>query len=159
MKLLLAVDDSAVSGFALREVLQRPWPPDVSVRVLSVMSQDPASAPAGVPVPSAPLGEVLPPWPEGTLRTRAILDTATREIALTAARTLIAGRLRAEVVVREGDPGEEIVAEARTWGADLIVMGSHGRGALKRLLLGSVATQVLHHAPCSVQIVRAPEVQ
>ena len=51
---------------------------------------------------------------------------------------------------------EQIIELAREWGADLIVVGSHGRGFWGRLL-GSVSTGVVHHAPCSVLVVRKRE--
>jgi nucleotide-binding universal stress UspA family protein len=50
----------------------------------------------------------------------------------------------------EGDPAEMIVDVARTSGCDLIVMGTHGRSGVGRLVLGSVAEQVLRKAPCPV---------
>lgn len=53
----------------------------------------------------------------------------------------------------EGYPDEGIVQRAREWGADLIVIGSHGRKGLSRALLGSVAEHVLRHAPCPVLVV------
>ncbi|MHC4880121.1 MAG: universal stress protein [Planctomycetota bacterium] len=56
---------------------------------------------------------------------------------------------------RQGHAGHEIVVECQEWGADLVVVGSHGHGALHRFLLGSVSEQVLKHAPCSVLIVRS----
>ncbi len=59
-------------------------------------------------------------------------------------------------VVREGNAAQEIIAAASDARADLIVIGSRGRTGLERLLLGSVARNVLFHAPCSVLIVRAP---
>ena len=52
----------------------------------------------------------------------------------------------------EGIPDEEIIKEARK--NDLIVMGSKGKTALDRILLGSVSEKVVHHAPCPVMIVR-----
>jgi len=55
----------------------------------------------------------------------------------------------------EGHPAEEIVKAARTWAADVIVIGSHGRGGLGRVFLGSVAEAVMRHAPCPVLVVRA----
>ena len=55
-----------------------------------------------------------------------------------------------------GKPGAEIVKAAKDWPADVIVMGSHGRGGLTRLLFGSVAETVMRHAPCPVLVVRAP---
>jgi len=56
-----------------------------------------------------------------------------------------------------GSAKKIIVDEAANWGADLIVMGSHGYGFLKRAFLGSVSDAVLHHASCSVLIVRKTE--
>ncbi|MBK9153085.1 MAG: universal stress protein [Chloracidobacterium sp.] len=57
-------------------------------------------------------------------------------------------------VVGVGSPERVIVEEAEEWGADLIVTGSHGHGFWKRAWLGSVSNGVVHHAPCSVLIVR-----
>jgi len=62
--------------------------------------------------------------------------------------------LDAEAVVREGDPSHEIVAVARARQAGVIVIGTRGQTGLRRLILGSVARNVLLHAPCSVLIVR-----
>lgn len=55
-----------------------------------------------------------------------------------------------------GHPATEIVRLAREETADLIVMGTHGRGGLARVLVGSVAEEVMRHAPCPVLTVRAP---
>ena len=56
--------------------------------------------------------------------------------------------------VFNGNPKKVIVDEAKEFGADLIVVGSHGYGFLDRTLLGSVSDYIVHHAPCSVLIVR-----
>jgi nucleotide-binding universal stress UspA family protein len=81
---------------------------------------------------------------------------------------LQAGLRRAEVRIRErgvaevetrlveGSAWHEIVETARTQGCDLIVMGTHGRGAIAHFLLGSVAEKVLRKAPCPVLTVRGP---
>ncbi|HXY10263.1 MAG TPA: universal stress protein [Terriglobales bacterium] len=52
------------------------------------------------------------------------------------------------------DPRGTILEEAKTCGADLIVLGSHGRHGFERFLLGSVAETVATHAHCSVAVVR-----
>jgi len=57
--------------------------------------------------------------------------------------------------VQIGNAAAEIVNAARDWPADLIVIGSHGRGGLKRALLGSVAEAVMRQAPCPVLVVRS----
>lgn len=59
--------------------------------------------------------------------------------------------------VEHGDPAETIWQVAHTGGFDLIVVGSHGAGLLKRALIGSVSQDVLHHAPCPVLVVRHVE--
>jgi nucleotide-binding universal stress UspA family protein len=57
--------------------------------------------------------------------------------------------------VQVGKPASEIVKAAKDWPADIIVIGSHGRGGISRLLLGSVAERVMRHASCPVLVVRA----
>jgi nucleotide-binding universal stress UspA family protein len=65
------------------------------------------------------------------------------------------GRVAAvESSVVVGRPSEEIVSAAGEPGVDLVVVGTRGRGPLTRLLLGSVSERVLHHAACSVLVVR-----
>ncbi|HKI30379.1 MAG TPA: universal stress protein [Gemmataceae bacterium] len=64
--------------------------------------------------------------------------------------------LEVEYRVAEGDPATEIVQQARALAANLIVMGTHGRTGLGRLLRGSVAEVVLRRAPCPVLTLKAP---
>lgn len=59
---------------------------------------------------------------------------------------------------REGIPAEEICTAARELPAGIIVVGAHGWGPVKRILIGSVSTHVLHEAPCPVLVVRADDV-
>jgi len=62
----------------------------------------------------------------------------------------------AEHRLMEGDAVGAILAAARETHADLVVMGTHGRTGLRRLLMGSVAEQVVRRAPCPVLTVRTP---
>jgi nucleotide-binding universal stress UspA family protein len=64
--------------------------------------------------------------------------------------------LRAEIRVETGDPGERICAVAEAEKVNLIVVGSHHTGLLRRVLGGSVSDDVAHHAPCPVLLVRHP---
>ncbi|HEY0464728.1 MAG TPA: universal stress protein, partial [Polyangiaceae bacterium] len=59
------------------------------------------------------------------------------------------------VFVEQGAAYGELVDRAEAWGADLIVIGNHGRAQLKHFFLGSVAEQVARHAPCSAIVARA----
>ncbi len=70
---------------------------------------------------------------------------------------LSAPGVRVEPVVRIGIPAEEILAEAAAWPADLVVLGSHGRKGMSRLLLGSVAESVVRQVPSDALVIRTPE--
>jgi len=66
-------------------------------------------------------------------------------------------RIPVKHVFLEGDPAMEIVRYATDAGIDLIVMGTHGRTGLEKLLMGSVAEKVMREAPCSVLVVKLPK--
>ena len=66
-------------------------------------------------------------------------------------------RIPVHHVFLEGDPATEIVRYAIDAGINLIVMGTHGRTGLERLLMGSVAEKVMREAPCSVLVVKLPK--
>ena len=65
-----------------------------------------------------------------------------------------ASDLKVEIVMREGNVVREILAQAGDSRADLVVIGSHGRGGVQRLVLGSVAEKVLRQATCPVLTIR-----
>jgi nucleotide-binding universal stress UspA family protein len=60
-------------------------------------------------------------------------------------------------VIREGIPFDTIVEEAAAWRADVIVVGSHGKGWVDRLLIGSVTEDLLNNLPCAVLVVPVPK--
>ncbi len=143
MKILLAVDDSPYSAEAVREVIERTWPPSAIVRVISAIED--------IPPPTADW------WNDasGQLeRANLELKEGVEQLSARVAESLADTGLKAETTIRHGDPRSVIVEEAKEWGADLIVVGSHGYTGIKRLLLGSIAQSVVAHAPCSVEVVR-----
>ncbi|CAN5697658.1 universal stress protein [soil metagenome] len=87
---------------------------------------------------------------------RRIVDDHRLVAEDAAARLVEAGR-KATAHVIEGDPARELVNLAERVQADLIVVGTHGRTGLTRAMLGSVARNVLLHAPCSVLVVRTEQ--
>jgi nucleotide-binding universal stress UspA family protein len=142
MKILLAVDGSPHSQDAIDETARRPWPAGLTIRVLSVIQ--PYTPPATeFALAGATLDEI-----------RRQQTSDAEALTARAAAAVKAGSVTTETAVREGDPRSAIVDEAEEWGADLIVVGSHGRTGLKRWVLGSVAQAVVGHAPCSVEVVR-----
>lgn len=146
MKILLAVDGSKTGGSPLQELLRRKWPSDTEVRVISVAHPVPLVAD---PVLVLAASHVESAQEEQQRATRAVYEVA-EEIAKSAPG------LSLSTVILEGSPKKLIVEEAERWGADLILLGSHGHGPGERFTLGSVAHAVVLHAPCSVEIVRPP---
>lgn len=71
-----------------------------------------------------------------------------------AAATLAAAGLKADTILRAGNPAEEIIVAAATGGFDLIVIGNHGKSAIERFLMGSVSERVMRHATLPVLIAR-----
>jgi nucleotide-binding universal stress UspA family protein len=79
---------------------------------------------------------------------------ACRALLGAAAQSLAHASERISTEVREGTPAEEIISAAIDYGADVIVMATHGRTGLSHLVLGSVAEEVIHRARCPVLAVR-----
>jgi nucleotide-binding universal stress UspA family protein len=143
MKIVLGLDASAHSQAALEFVRRMAWPPDSSVIVISSVSLPPDAFAAMTPVTGLEVGV----WD------KALTDLGTQLVA-NAERALREAGLSAESRVMHGDPRESLVDVAAHEGADLIVVGSHGRSGLGKLLLGSVASHLVAHAPCNVLVVK-----
>src|SRR3954452_12882694 len=92
---------------------------------------------------------VVPPTDQLTEAVEAALQRVLRENHLEA--------MGVQTAVRSGSPFHEIAQYARDEDVDLIIMGTHGRGGLMHLLMGSVAEKVVRKAPCPVLTVRDPE--
>lgn len=103
---------------------------------------------------------VIPTMPDGYISptTYAQLQKSTRAFGQKRLNTLLArakkARVRAKGLLLEGSPAAAIVRAARSKGADLVVMGTHGRTGLAKFLLGSVAGRVVSMASCPVLTVR-----
>ena len=93
--------------------------------------------------------EVDAAWKAVDVTANAALDATIA--AITRAAPAIAIERRVEI----GDPGQTLCRLAGELTADVVVVGSRGRGALKRALLGSVSSHVVHNAPCPVLVIRA----
>ncbi len=93
--------------------------------------------------------------PSGGVRPEDPADVEARTEALAEARKYLEGRGITGVFVEgHGNPADVIVQEAEESGADLIVVGTRGLSAAQRVFMGSVSTNVVHHAPCDVLVVR-----
>jgi len=104
-------------------------------------------------------GTMVPANEGAFLADPTLFDRTAREAILSELGAVVAPArrlgVRAETLVREGDPAAEIAAAARELPADLVVMGTHGRSGVSRWVLGSVAETVLRRVPCPVLTVPA----
>ena len=142
---LLADDGSVGADAAARLVDASPLLADLPVAVVSV-------AEVGIPFAGGPPGayeQVMEPYSEP-------IESSHRQCGEIAGRRgdwlARAGRA-VDCEVRDGDAAAEIVAAATARGTDLVVVGTRGHTGLARMILGSVARNVLLHAPCSVLVV------
>jgi nucleotide-binding universal stress UspA family protein len=152
MKILLATDGSECSMAAVRSVAGRPWTVGTQIRVISVI---PLILRFGETVPVAPVYYASSDAFEAVqqeLRERAekAIASAQRVLSEAGIRPIEAECLPV------GDARAVILDEAENWGADLIVLGSHGYHGIDKLMLGSVSESVAMHAHCSVEVIRAP---
>jgi nucleotide-binding universal stress UspA family protein len=144
MKILVATDGSECSRYAISNVAGRPWPAESEFRVVFAVDAYPVAATEAWAVPPSTYADL-----ETALRDRA---KKALEEAAELLREGGAGAVTTEVLV--GPAKRAILDEAEQWGADLIVVGSHGYGAVARFFLGSVSHAIAVHAHCSVEIVR-----
>jgi nucleotide-binding universal stress UspA family protein len=102
--------------------------------------------------PVMPVGTAFPPLAVSAMAFTPRIREGLRDELRAFAPADLAG-LAPRFVVRDGPVVPEIVAEARAGAADLVVVGTHGRRGVERLVLGSVAGKLLHRAPCPVLVV------
>jgi len=142
MKILLATDGSDFSLAAARSVAERPWPKGANIKVLSV---------ADLVMPA-----IEPGFLDATLADSLREETLrhSRDAVRAAEGALGKSGLKVSGMVLTGFAKEAILDEAKEWGADLIVVGSHGLRGISRFLIGSVAEGVAVHAHCSVEVIR-----
>lgn len=144
MRILLAIDESEYSKAALAAVKTGCNPAQSEVLVLHVL--DLLTTYAGMtPIDPNALERL---YEDERRAGQALVERADRELK--------AAGFKTSTLLRKGDARGVILDVAAEWKADRVVLGSHGKKGMKRLLLGSVSEAVARHAPCSVQIVRLP---
>lgn len=147
MKILLATDGSECSRAAARSIAKRPLPDSTVIRIISVTELPLAVVPETWILPDGYYDEI-----ERISRERA---TEAVEEAKATIADAHGNAVEIETEIVGGSPKAAIPDEAAAWGADLVVVGSHGYRGLERFLLGSVSMSVAQHVHCSVEIVRS----
>jgi nucleotide-binding universal stress UspA family protein len=145
MKVLVAIDGSECSQAVIENIANQPWWGDTKFLVLNVMV--------------VPTGNNFPGW-------GFTFDPQEREELAAQAQKLVfdqtaylkerlGDNMAIDCAVVQGPASQCIAQKASDWGADRIVMGSHGRTGLDKFMMGSVAEGVLLRAPCSLEIVKS----
>jgi nucleotide-binding universal stress UspA family protein len=143
MKILLAVDGSECSQAAVASVAARPWPEGSEIKVLSAVE---------LPFMPTPETWALPDSYYTQLESAA--NEAAQAAVKAAAAQLQNTASAVTTEIKSGPAKTVILEEAEAYGADLIVLGSHGYSGWQRFWLGSVSNAVASQAHCSVEIVR-----
>jgi len=151
MKILLATDGSDCSVGAVHSVANRPWPDGTVIRVMSVqelmvLQNQLAASSLSAVYPASLLEELM----------QDAHDRASSAAEVAKGILLRAGvNAVSDPSAPIGEPRGVILDTAKSWPADMIVLGSHGRRGVDRLLMGSVSEAVAVHAHCSVEVIRA----
>jgi nucleotide-binding universal stress UspA family protein len=143
MKVLFAHDGSESAARAQTLVNSISWPESTTIKVLRVDDRF--------------LYDLGMPEHQLVETNDRLQELMQQELDASKAALSAPGRT-IETVLVTGRPASENVEEARRINADLIVLGSHGRGAVASALLGSVANEVVDHAPCPVLVSRTEKI-
>lgn len=147
MKILIAYDGSRCAEAALQDLQRAGLPHQAEVLVLSIEEFEPRLPPPGV------LAVAPAPLAAGFVKERLNLAQAA---AKRLQQDFPAWQVSAEAEM--GAVAPALLKRAAEWPADLLVVGSHGRSALGRFVLGSVSQKLVTNAPCAVRVARGRSV-
>jgi len=144
-RILVPVDGSEVSAIGLREAMRLAREQHAKVRVIHVVNEMAMIAAY-----------------EGTIYSNELIQTlrdSGNKVLMKASDQVKSAGVQVETALLEahgGSAGDAIVKDAQQWPADIIVLGTHGRRGVARLLMGSDAEQVIRHSTVPVLLVKAP---
>jgi nucleotide-binding universal stress UspA family protein len=139
MRILIAYDGSAFATAAIEDLSRAGLPRQAEAIVVSVAHRG---------WPEAKVSSDQGPWKATMKEAEALAEEGRKRVQ---------SRFPAWSVSSEplwGEPAKTLLKTIEIWKPDLVVIGSHGRSIPARLFLGSVSTELIHHAPCSVRVVR-----
>jgi nucleotide-binding universal stress UspA family protein len=150
MKILLGVDSSEHCRGTLSSLLRMPWPRGTQVVLISAVTPaehlyapEPHVVASAAGAAAGAIGLIEADYVKTHEEVLARMEQKLRDAGLeTSSR------------IHPGDPAHVLVDEARSEGADLLVVGCHGRTGFGRRLMGSVASYVVAHAPCDVLVMK-----
>lgn len=148
MKILVATDGTEYSREVLDAVLKYNLSDGDDIKVISVVDM-------GVPMSVDLYGGFLPATIEIEAAVRENAEKTVKQAGQQIKDKISNDKIVVSTETLSGSPESRIVETAEAMSADIIIVGSHGYNRWERLLLGSVSDSVVHHAPCSVLVVRS----
>ena len=148
MKILLATDGTKYSFEALKTVGKFVLSEGDEIKIISVVDM-------AVPLSVDLYGGYLPATAEIEKAVRENAEKILEDSLSHLRKEIPDEKIQISTEILFGSPESRIVETAEEINADLIIVGSHGYSRWERLLLGSVSDSVVHHAPCSVLVVRS----
>ena len=150
MKILIATDGSEYSREAIEKCCKMVLMESASVKLVSVV--EPVT-----PIAAEPFAISADYMHEAQAALIKQADGFVAEAEMLIREKVPDRNVEISSQVSIGNPARAVVEAAQDWGADLIVVGSHGYGFWGRMLIGSVSQAIINHAPCSVMVVRNPK--
>ena len=157
-KILVALDHGDTCSLIFQKALELAKLTGAELLFLTVLTPDGGGhlpLPDNAGLTSFNLGIQESLWDTYLKSYRQYEITATERLRNFVDRATAAG-VRSQFKQINGDVGRGICDQAKTWLADLVIVGSHGRQGLAEIMLGSVSNYVMHHATCSVLVVHEP---
>lgn len=150
MRILIATDGTEHSREAIEAIFNIKLSDGDEIKVLSVVDM-------AIPLPVDLYGGFLPATNEIENAVRENTAKTVEEAERYLREKIANDKIFITTETLSGSPESRIVEAAENMKADIIIVGSHGYNRWERLLLGSVSDSVIHHAPCSVLVVRTKE--
>ncbi len=146
MKVLISVDESEYAEAIAQFVIGHQWEADTEFTVMSVVE----------PLKVGNIMAVLPGpvLDEMTEKRQENAEMVVENTVRTISQVISRDKIRKSIV--EGSPSGEIMKEITITKPDMLLVGSHGRHGIDRIILGSVSLFLVSHAPCSVVVIRLP---
>jgi nucleotide-binding universal stress UspA family protein len=146
MKILIGTDGSNFSRQAVLTACQTIInPADTEIKVVSVFQTS---------IPLDAFSQSAAYSAEVTNALQTVAESAVNEAVLAIQNHFPKNEINLTSLVKSGASDQVMIEIAQEWDADLIVVGSHGRGFWGRVMIGSVSDSLVHNAPCSVLVVR-----
>lgn len=144
MKVLIAIDDSAYSDAAINYVMDQCWPKNTEFRIVNIVE------PMYMAYAGGYMGGTVPYEDELAKQNSKMIHKYIEKLK----KCIGDPTAQVDGQVQIGPVALCILELAKSWEADLIVVGSHGRKGFQKFFLGSVAEKIARHATCSVEVVK-----